>query len=263
MKRVSKNDKNDWKKLKRCLGFLKRTIKDRRIMSADNLTDLYVWIDTSHAVHDNMQEHTGGVISMGRGALHCKSSAQKINTKSTTESELVGVSEYLPYYIWFLLFFEAQGYEIKKNMLYQDNESAIKMEINGRNSCTGNSRHIEIKCFWVKDRVDRKEVNVRYCPTALMLADYFTKPLQEALFKKFRSIIMGYTHIDEIILNPLFSIKERIENVIENNELCHERKTSQRQESKSPTYADIVTNGRQIKDRNQRVPRILKSLKVR
>ena len=51
----------------------------------------------------------------------------------------------------------------------------MKMEINGRNSCTGNSRHIDIKYFWVKDRVDKKEVEIQYCPTHLMLADYFTK----------------------------------------------------------------------------------------
>jgi hypothetical protein len=31
-----------------------------------------------------------------------------------------------------------------KNTIFQDNESAIKMEKNGRNSCTGNSQHIEI-----------------------------------------------------------------------------------------------------------------------
>jgi hypothetical protein len=105
----------------------------------------------------NMRGHTGGIISMGKGMIHCKSSTQKINTKSTTESELVGVNEYLLYDIWYILFFRAQGCKIKQNILFQDNESAIKMEVNGRNSCTGNSRHIDIKYFWMKDRVDKKE----------------------------------------------------------------------------------------------------------
>ena len=40
-----------------------------------------------------------------------------------------------------------QGYDISHNILYQDNESAIKMERNGRNSCTGNSRHVDIRYF--------------------------------------------------------------------------------------------------------------------
>ena len=48
-----------------------------------------------------------------------------------------------------------QGYEIQKNEVYQDNQSAMKMKINGRNSCIGNSRHIDIRYFFTKDRVDK------------------------------------------------------------------------------------------------------------
>ena len=68
-----------------------------------------------------------------------------------------------------------QGFDITNNIIYQDNESAIKMERNDRNSCMSNSRHVDIKFFWVKDRVDKEEVRIEYCPTTLMLADYFTK----------------------------------------------------------------------------------------
>ena len=117
---------------------------------------------------------------------------EKINTKSSTEAELVGVSDYLPYNIWLTMFLEDQGYVLKSNVLYQDNQSAIKMEKNGRNSCTGNSRHVHIKYFFVKDRVDKGEVTIEYCPTHIMLADNFTKPLQRALFWKFWKVIMGH-----------------------------------------------------------------------
>ena len=71
---------------------------------------------------------------------------------------------------------------MRTNNIYQDNESAAKLEINGRNSCTGNSRHVDIKFFWVKDRVNKKEVEIKYCPTTLMVVDYFTKPLQGNVF---------------------------------------------------------------------------------
>ena len=86
MKRVSKSTKDDWKKLLRCLGFSKRTIKDKRWISADNVNTLFTWVDTSYAVHGDIKVHTGEIMSMGTGALHCKSSTQKINTNSTTES---------------------------------------------------------------------------------------------------------------------------------------------------------------------------------
>jgi len=76
-------------------------------------------------------------MSFEKGVFHAKSSKQKLNTKSSTETELVGVSEYIPYTIWMNFFLHE----------HQDNQSSIKMEKNGRNSCTGNSRHVNIRFF--------------------------------------------------------------------------------------------------------------------
>ena len=65
---------------------------------------MHTWIDASFAVHDDMKGHTGGTMSFRKGVLHAKSSKQKLNTKSSTETELVGVSEYIPYTIWMKCF---------------------------------------------------------------------------------------------------------------------------------------------------------------
>ena len=62
----------------------------------------------------------------------------------------MGVSEYFPYKIWLMMFIDAQGYGIENNIVYQDNQSTIKMHINGRNSCTGNSRHINVPYFLLR-----------------------------------------------------------------------------------------------------------------
>ena len=211
MTRVSKSNERDWFKLKRLLGFIKHTIDDPRIIGATSLKDLYTWIDASYAVHHDMRGHTGGTMSMGLGIIHAKSSKQKLNVKSSTECEIVGASEYVPYNIWQMMFFEEQGYPLHKNVLFQDNQSAIKMEKNGRNSCTGNSRHVNIRYFVVKDRVDKGEIEIEYCPTMLMLADYFTKPLNGNLFKRLRNIIMGYVPISALFDEmPTSSFKERV-----------------------------------------------------
>ena len=86
------------------------------------------------------------------------------------------------------------------------------MEENGRRSCTGNSRHVNIRYFYVKDLIDKKQVRVMYCPTSLMLADFFTKALQGKLFHFFRNIVMGYVSAHEVIaINP--EMKERVENL--------------------------------------------------
>eukprot|EP00957_Ditylum_brightwellii_P180394 13741753-Ditylum_brightwellii.AAC.1 len=53
--RVSKSDMDDWKKLKRMLGFMKHTIDDIRISGAETLTNLYTWIDVAYAVQPNMR----------------------------------------------------------------------------------------------------------------------------------------------------------------------------------------------------------------
>jgi hypothetical protein len=70
-----------------------------------------------------------------------------------------------------------QGHKIWENYFEQDNESAIKLEKNGRLSAGPRSRHINIRYFWIKDRVKDANVNIRHCPTIEMLGDFFTKPL--------------------------------------------------------------------------------------
>ena len=83
-------------------------------------------------------------MSFGTGGIVGKSSKQKLNTKSSTEAELVGASDYLSNTIWVQFFMEAQGYKILQSSFAQDNESAIRLETNGRSSCGSKSRHINI-----------------------------------------------------------------------------------------------------------------------
>ncbi len=116
----------------------------------------------------------------------CKSTKQKLNTKSSTEAELVGASDYLPSTIWAKNFLSAQGYELDENLFQQDNMSAIRLEKNGRASAGQKSRHINIRYFWIMDRLESEGITVEHCPTLQMLADFFTKPLQGSLFRKFR-----------------------------------------------------------------------------
>lgn len=110
-------------------------------------------------------------------------------------------------------FMKEQGYEMEINVLYQDNQSAMKMERNGRNSCTGNSRHVNIRYFWVKDKIEKGEVDLKYCPTEKMLGDYYTKALQGAAFKRFWDVIMGHKQINS--LHDIDNIKIKDSNIEE------------------------------------------------
>ena len=115
-----------------------------RIIGASGLEILQTYVDASYAIHQDMRGHTGGLMSMGRGIIQGKASKQKLNTKSSTESELVGASDYIPWTVWANMFLEGQGYILRRNIFYQDNESAMRMESNGRKSAGDKSRHITL-----------------------------------------------------------------------------------------------------------------------
>ena len=50
-----------------------------------------------------------------------------------------------------------------------------------------------MRYFFVTDRIAKGDMSMEWCPTGDMTADYFTKPNQGALFKRFRDLIMGVT----------------------------------------------------------------------
>lgn len=83
-------------------------------MGTDDMLKLETWIDALHAMHGDMKGVTRGCMSMGWGVVHAKASKQKLNTKSTCESELVGVSEYVPFKIHMINILMGQGYHLQK-----------------------------------------------------------------------------------------------------------------------------------------------------
>jgi hypothetical protein len=184
-KRVKDCWEDDYKKLKRMLQFARATKEDY----------LRWWVDAACAVHPDMKSHTGGALSLGTGVIHGMSKGQKLNTKSSAEAEIVGADDVMPQMLWTLYFLEAQGYKIDDNLLCQDNKSSILHETNGRGSSGKRTRHIYVRYFFIADRVKSGEIRIEHCPTGIMVADYFTKALQGAQFRKMRDMIMGNTDI--------------------------------------------------------------------
>jgi hypothetical protein len=189
--RVQHPDVDDYKKLRRVVCYLRGTKELCLTLEADDLDAIKWWVDASFAVHQDMRSHTGGVLSLGKGAIYSTSTRQKLNTKSSTEAELVAADDVLPMMLWTRQFMEGQGYTIKENVLYQDNQSAMLLEINGQQSSTKRTRHLDIRYFFITDRIRQKHLSVEYCPTGDMWADIPTKPLQGATFAKFRKLILN------------------------------------------------------------------------
>jgi hypothetical protein len=192
--RVKTPDQDDLKKLGRAMRYLRFTQHIPLTLEVDDADtiDPRWWVDASFATHHDMRSHTGGIMSLGKGAICALSKRQRINTKSSTEAELVGVNDVLPQILWTRYFLEAQGCPIPRpTKVYQDNISAMQLEKNGKASSGPRTRHINIRYFFVTDRVNKKEVEMIYCPTGDMVADLLTKPLQGSQFKKFRDMILN------------------------------------------------------------------------
>jgi len=189
--RVKNPNLEDWKKLIRLLKYCNGTRQDKLTLSADNLHVIKWSVDSSFAVHPDFKSHTGGCMSLGTGAPITTSRKQKLNTRSSTESELVSVDDMSVMILWTKLFMEAQGYEIIKNILLQDNKSTILLETNGKRSSSQRTRAFNIRYFFITDQIEKGNVSVEYNNTTDMTSDYLTKPLQGKQFMKFKRELMG------------------------------------------------------------------------
>ena len=181
-------DQDDMAKLRRVLGYLYG--EHHRGIVLDVGTEgpnVSTYIDAAYGVHTTSgKSHTGSAIVIGiAGPVHVKSSKQKIVTKSSTEAELVGLSDAAAQAIHARNFIEAQGYKTAPLTIYQDNMSTIALIKRGE-PCSDRSRHISIRRFWLKERVDGSEVVIVHKDTADMIANLLTKPVQGRQFLKER-----------------------------------------------------------------------------
>ena len=69
--------------------------------------------------------------------------------------------------------------------------SAILLEKNGKASSSKRTKHIKVKYFYIKEKVDNGEIEIEHCPTDQMWTDINTKLKQGAMYRKFRGHVMG------------------------------------------------------------------------
>ena len=195
--RVTKCTTDDLVKLNRLMRYVWAT-RERGIIFApgDKGIVVSVLIDAAYGVHPDGRSHTGSCIVVGsRGAVHCKSAKQQIVTKSSTEAELVALSDSANQALYVRYFIIGQGHSCGPVTIYQDNMSCVALIDRGR-SATERTRHISIKYFWLKERVDMGEAKVVHLGTKDMYANMLTKPLQGAQYKSERYGVTGWPDKD-------------------------------------------------------------------
>jgi hypothetical protein len=189
--RVREPDEDDWRKLEHLITYLRSTCELPLVLGATQTGVLHWYVDVSFAVHQDMKGQTGGALTLGRGCPTVQTTKAKCSTHSSTIQELVAVDEMMNDILWTRLFMKEQGIKVTDNILYQDNKSAILLEKNGRASSSKRTKHIEIRYYYVEDRIAKGDLSVVWCPTDKMIADYLTKPLQGQMFIRFRDVLMG------------------------------------------------------------------------
>ena len=189
-KQVKNPYKDDKKKLQRCIKY--RSTKNLILtLEADRSGNIYWLVDAAFALHNNMRSHSGGALSLGKGVIYGASKKQKLNTKSSTEAKLVAIYNLMPQILWTCYFLQAQGFSVHNNILFQDNQSTMKLSKNGQASSRKRTRHISIRYFFITDRIKSNEVNIEYCPTKFLVGGLYSKPLQGMLFRQFRNFTLN------------------------------------------------------------------------
>ena len=124
--------------------FEKKTVHLLLVVGVDDSGTLTWNIDASFTVYPDCKSHTRACLTLGHGSICSISAKQKINTKSSTETELVGVDDAMTFVMWMRHFFESQVQSVNMNSplkplrldvtIEQDNTIEIQLERNGLKS---------------------------------------------------------------------------------------------------------------------------------
>ena len=121
--RVKQPNEEDWVKIRKVLQYLHGTKSLKLRIEVSGLRVMHWYVDAAHMVHWDCKGQTGAAMTMGKGAILSYSWKQKINTKSSTETELVGVDDAVSNILWSLYFLQEQGCGTTHAIIYQDNKS--------------------------------------------------------------------------------------------------------------------------------------------
>ena len=128
--------------------------------------------------------------TLGVGNFFSSSKVQKLNSKSSTESEIIAVSDGMNIPLWLAGLIAYQGHGKHPVRLEQGNQSCITLLTKYRSTAETNW-FIEVRKFWISDYICIGAVNIVYVPTEDMTSDYFTKPLQRTVLSKIVKKVLG------------------------------------------------------------------------
>ena len=84
----------------------------------------------------------------------------------------------MPDVLWNKYWLDAQRYDVFENIVYEDNKSAILLENKGKASSSNRTKYINIRYYFLTDRIEKNELSLELCPTAYMIGYFMTNQLK-------------------------------------------------------------------------------------
>ncbi|CAM9496081.1 unnamed protein product [Pylaiella littoralis] len=151
-----------------------------------------LFVDSDFASKATDRRSVSGAVVMFAGAcLMYLSRTQKSVTLSSTEAEYVALAEGMKEaiflrYLWNFIF---PDLDVGCTLVHEDNVGAVYLASNP--ATTPNSKHIDIKHHFIRERVARGEFRVVHVRSALQRADFLTKALPKDVFCAHRDFVMN------------------------------------------------------------------------
>nr|CAE04585.2 OSJNBb0006N15.2 [Oryza sativa Japonica Group] len=117
---------------------------------------------------------------LGTSLIAWSSRKQSSVAQSTTESEYVAAASSCSQIFWLLSTLKDYGLTFEKVPLFCDNTSAINIAKNHVQH--SRTKHIDIRFHFLRDHVEKGDVELQFLDTKLQIADIFTKPLDSNHF---------------------------------------------------------------------------------
>jgi hypothetical protein len=167
----------------------------------ENEANFTGYVDSDHAGDETDRRSVAGyVFSLGNTAFSWYSKKQSSVATSTMEAELVAIFQGAQQCAWIRLFFEQIGFPLEGPLtIFSDSQSAIAVATGQQTH--QRSKHIEVKFYSVRERVDRKQISLEYVPSKDNVADIFTKSLPKSLFDP-HTEALGFDLLETVLPPP-------------------------------------------------------------
>ncbi|EKG08941.1 hypothetical protein MPH_14107 [Macrophomina phaseolina MS6] len=146
---------------------------------------------------DTRRSHQGSIITMFGAAVDWKAIKQPTVTTSTTEAELLALSEAAKQCFWWKRLFRGVQFDPGHQINVQcDNKQTLRLMQENVGKLNTKLRHVDIHHHWLRQEAQAGNVHLQWTPTAVMLADGLTKALPRQKHAQF---------VTAIGLSPLYN----------------------------------------------------------